>query len=352
MKTARFSRVLVAQSLVLFVLGLASCTNYRVAPSDGGTGGSIGGDGGSGAGGPGGAAGANGSGGSAGANGIGGAAGAKGTGGVAGTNGSGGGPAGAGGSGLGGATGGTTGTGGATTTDGGADRPVAHALGETCAGDQDCASGHCAGTICCDQSCMGPCGQCSSTGHCQMPTDDPACGTIACPADTPCRDWATSITVNRCKAIGQCKAAADCAFLNAPAKTYCGYQTTVDFAQVCDGNGQCGRPTVTCGADGECPVNPGACCWNVNSTSCVTDSTNCAGLGYAICDETADCAPGRICCYYFGFGGASIACRADCPASVSMGNQQQVCNPSVVGECLAGTCQPTNSTRPPYFVCM
>ncbi len=200
MTTTGFSSVLDARSLVWVVLGLASCTNYKVASNDGGTGGSISEAGGTGSGGSA-AAGATGGGGAAGASGLGGT--------------------GAGGSGLGGASGGSTGAGGAGTVDGGVDRPGTRALGEACVGDQDCVSAHCAGTICCDQSCDGPCAQCSSTGHCQMPPDDPACGAITCPADTACRDWATSITTNRCKAVGRCKAAADCAFVDLPARRFC-----------------------------------------------------------------------------------------------------------------------------------
>ena len=158
----------------------------------------------------------------------------------------------------------------AAIADGGADRPGTRALGGACTGDQDCASSHCAGTICCDQSCTGPCAQCSSAGQCQMPADDPACGTIARPADTACRDWATSITASRCKAVGQCKAAADCTIRQAPAKTYCGlYQGMASVAQVCDRIGNCGNPTVTCGADGECSTIDHICCaTGVASASC------------------------------------------------------------------------------------
>ena len=357
--TAPLSRSFKVRSVLLAVLGLASCTTYKVAPSDGGTDGSISGTGGSASGGSA-AGGASGIGGAAGTRGSGGSAagGANGTGGAR-ANGTGGGPGGigAGGSGVGGAAGGATGSGGSI-ADAGADRPAPHALGETCGGDQDCASNHCAGTICCDQSCTGPCAQCSSTGHCQMPADDPACGTIACPVDTPCRDWATSITVNRCKAVGQCKVAADCAFLNTPAKTFCGrYQGMADLALFCDGNGNCGSPTVTCGADGECPVNPGACCWNNNTTSCQPAVANCAeGPGalpiYAACDESADCPPGDTCCFYTGVGGAHSTCNPNCLAPINMALQRQVCNPAVVGECQVGTCQATNSTTPPYFLCM
>jgi hypothetical protein len=90
---------------------------------------------------------------------------------------------------------------GGAAPDAGADLP-GKALGDGCTGDQDCNSGHCAGTVCCDQACMGVCQQCSATGHCQMPVDDQACGTISCPADTGCRDYATVIGTNRCAALG------------------------------------------------------------------------------------------------------------------------------------------------------
>jgi hypothetical protein len=336
MTTARFSPALKARSLVWLILGVATCTNYRVAPNnDGGTGGSVSSAGGSGSGGSaagGSGSGGNGTGGSIGAGGNG--TGGNGTGGVAGANGTVGlGGSGMGGSGLGGATGGSPGAGGAGATDGGGtDRSGTRALGESCAGDGDCASAHCAGTVCCDQSCTGPCAQCSSAGHCQMPADDPACGTIACPADTPCRDLATSITVNRCKAVGQCKEMADCAYLNAPVKTYCGlYQGMTGLAQVCDGSGTCARPTVTCGLDGECPTADHVCCASgaAGSTCRVGSTCSPTDVG-ATCDEATDCPPNSVCCAWSNAGGKGISCLTSC-SPAQFGTAALVCNPNTPG---------------------
>ncbi len=347
MTTTLCSRVCRTRSVVPAVsvgafcalLGLISCTSYKVAPDDGGTGGASSSAGGAGSGGTG-MAGTNGSGGAAGVNGNGGSS-AAGMGGSSG--------------GVGGTLGGSGGFGGGIiNNDGGSDRPGIRALGETCSGDQDCSSAHCAGTICCDQSCPGPCAQCSSTGHCQMPADDPACGMIACPADTSCRDWATSITANRCKAIGQCKTAADCSFVNAPAKTYCGlYQGMASVAQVCDGNGTCGNPTVTCGPDGECPVNAQTCCFG-GGTACRTGTCNRASatlFGFLDCDEAADCPPSYVCCFGASATTYGTFCSNNCVPLI-IATQTQVCNPNTPGECKTGTCTATTGTGPPYFLCM
>jgi hypothetical protein len=316
----------------------AACTNYKIAVADGGAGGSAGGSAGIGGG--------------------------RGAGGMAagGATGSGGASAGAGGGGMGGSaigSGGAAGTGGpdaAASSDGGADRVTTRALGEACTTGGDCASTHCVGSICCDQACAGPCAQCGSNGRCQMPDDDPACGTIACPTDTPCRDWATSITTTRCKAIGQCKAAADCGYVNAPAKTYCGlYQGMAGAALVCDGSGACGSPTVTCGADGECPVNPGVCCYG-GGTKCLgaggaCDPTASSLYSTASCDEAADCPPLYLCCFtaHPGTPGLAYCAPSPCPTE-TMYLWGQVCNPAVTGECTSGTCKPT-AIGPPYALC-
>jgi hypothetical protein len=262
-------------------------------------------------------------------------------------------------------SGGTTGTGGATgsggaagsggTSDGGVDRAGAHVLGESCVNNGDCASAHCAGAICCDQACAGPCAQCSSAGLCQMPADDPACGTITCAADTPCRDWATSITAARCKGIGQCKTATDCGYVNAPTKTFCGlYQGMANQAQVCDGQGTCGGPTVACGADGACGLNPGTCCFGAG-TQCTRADQTCQRsattlYGAVGCDEAADCPPSYLCCYAAQPAFIGTYCApAPCPTA-TMYTWGQACNPGTPGECRSGTCQPT-AAGPPYFLC-
>lgn len=322
----------------ILICGLNACASYKAlmpdAAANGGAGGATAGTGGASS------AGGGGSGsGSAGTTGSGGGpSGATGGSGAAGSfAGTGGAPTGAGGSGTGGAS------------DGGADRAGTRALGESCTGNGDCASTHCAGSVCCDQTCAGPCAQCSSTGHCQMPADDPACGTVACPVDTPCRDWATTITTNRCKAIGQCKAAADCSYVNAPAKSYCGMNTVVPgSALVCDADGNCTNPTVTCGPDGECPIGATVCC----VTSGTTCSTTCAQHNLAmLCDEAIDCPPGTVCCFQATSNGVLTYCedRAACVSEPSV-TRFQVCNPNTAGECVTGTCQAKGSL-PPYFTC-
>jgi hypothetical protein len=231
-------------------------------------------------------------------------------------------------------------------------------LGKLCLHDLDCESQHCAGSVCCDQACQGPCAECSSDGHCQMPADDPACGTISCPTDTPCRDWATSITANRCSSLGQCKTSSACSYLNAPAKTYCSlYMQMVDRAQVCDGQGNCSSPSVTCGADGECPVNPGVCCVSRNGsgTSCHAGDGSCdlTTTAPVLCDEAADCPPSFVCCYTGNLGGIQTVCAQTCP-STTFGVRLQVCNPRTPGECVSGTCQAagSNAIGGPPFLCM
>jgi hypothetical protein len=225
-----------------------------------------------------------------------------------------------------------------------ADGPLALPLGHACTADHDCASGHCATGVCCDQACAGPCAQCSPAGACQMPADDPACGTIACPADTACRDYATSITAGRCKALGQCKSAADCTFLDAPAQAPCGLPSR------CNGSGGCVAPTVTCGGDGECSVDVNRCCVISGQTMCLPD---CGGPhnGNISCDETSDCVPGSICCAYNNTGVSGVACMPPAQCVSDQGTlRQQVCKPANTGECLTGACTLV-AAGPAGYVC-
>lgn len=242
--------------------------------------------------------------------------------------------------------------------DGTTESPSLLVLGQSCLRDLDCASQHCAGSVCCNQACLGPCAECSSDGHCQMPADDPACGTVSCPTDTSCRDWATSITTSRCASLGQCKIASACSYLNAPAKTYCSlYMQMADRAQVCDGQGNCSSPTVTCGADGECPVNPGVCCVSRSGSGTTCHATDQAcdltTTAPVLCDETADCPPSFVCCYTGNLGGIQTVCSQSCP-STTFGVRLQACNPHTPGECISGTCQPAgaNAIGGPAFLCM
>ncbi|HEX2659820.1 MAG TPA: hypothetical protein VHU40_16160 [Polyangia bacterium] len=235
------------------------------------------------------------------------------------------------------------------------------ALGGGCGNNTECTSGNCApGGICCDAPCNGVCQQCNSAGHCAATSDDSACGTIACPADTACRDWATSITSNRCRALGQCKTASDCGFTNQPVDTRCGSSTV---AKTCDGQGNCANPTVQCGPDPSCSIGPNVCCIDASSgsSSCTPDTGTdpCGGNfnGNIRCDETADCPGTQICCAYLSPFGRNVGCfdrSTGCPTSTSTFKTIQVCRPENVAECLPGTTctAPTPGSYPPYYTCI
>jgi len=310
----------------------------RTSPADaeggagsGGSGGTAGGRGGTGA-----TAGTGGSGGSTGTGGTNsGRGGSAGNGGSAGTGGS--------------SNGGGSGTGGA----GGAKD-----LGQGCTGDQQCKSGHCAMGICCDQSCNRPCEQCSSSGACQAVTDDAQCGTIACPLDTICRDYATAITANRCKSAGACKTSADCSYVDAPATTFCDYvrQMTQLAPATCDGTGNCRSRTVKCGGDGECPIDQSWCCSDISSglTCHVEECGGTPPLGPYLCDEKADCAAGYVCCLQATPGGPSAGCLAPTSCVSDMASSRvQACNPATTpSECSTGTCQPAPNGPIGWHICM
>jgi hypothetical protein len=274
--------------------------------------------------------------------------GAVGTGGVVGT----GGTAGAGGAG-GTPTGGSSGKSGAagSTSGGAGGAPAGKPLGSSCGSGTDCTSGHCETGVCCDQSCTGMCQQCSTAGHCQMPPDDPACGTIACPTDTACRDYATAITTNRCKQLGQCKTPSDCSFVVASTTKACGsYDNDSNFTQYCDSNGNCSNHTVKCGGDGDCAVGDMLCCGVSLGYSCIAAGSGCPTqsggappLGPYDCDETADCSGGAVCCAFSTPGGVSTTCTTSC-APAMFQQVFQVCNPnSNPSECQSGACKPTPS---------
>jgi hypothetical protein len=288
--------------------------------------------------------------------GAGGVAGAVGTGGVVGTGGTAG-TGGAGGTPAGGSGGRTGATGGTSGGTGGT--PTGKPLGSNCGSGTDCTSGHCETGVCCDQSCTGMCQQCSAAGHCQMPPDDPACGTVACPTDTVCRDYATAITTNRCKQLGQCKAASDCSFVAASTTKACGsYDNDSNFTQYCDSNGNCSNHIVRCGGDGDCAVGDMLCCGVGVGYSCIaagsacpTQSGGAPPLGPYDCDETGDCAGGAVCCAFSTPGGVSTTCTTSC-APAMFQQVFQVCNPnSNASECQSGVCKPAppNWNVPPSF---
>jgi hypothetical protein len=86
-----------------------------------------------------------------------------------------------------------------------------------------------------------------------MPVDDVACGPLACPADTPCRQYTNQTAMARCQAVGQCKTQATCVATNAALGTSCA------SGLVCDGLGGCSLSVngATCATGATC--QSGAC---------------------------------------------------------------------------------------------
>lgn len=253
-----------------------------------------------------------------------------------------------------GGSGGAAGAGGRGGSGGGG---AGKGLGQSCGGDVECGSGHCANGVCCDQACTGVCKQCSSAGVCQMPADDTACGTITCPTDTTCRDYASAISTNRCKALGQCKVSGDCAYVNAPPGTLCWYvHAMTEVAPVtCDGIGACRSPTVKCGGDGECALDQSWCCGG-GGRGLTCQVEECGGtpkLGPYLCDEKADCAPGYVCCVQSTPGGPSAVClQPSLCVPDAASSRAEACNPATIpSECSAGTCQPTTGSPAGWYVC-
>jgi hypothetical protein len=113
------------------------------------------------------------------------------------------------------------------------------ALGASCSGGAECATGHCVDGTCCSTSACATCQSCANPqGTCQnVPNDmpDPDSCTDQTSTD-PCG------LTGKCNGMGQCKLAA--------AGTSCGKVCTANntavVTKVCDGNGSCGgMSTVT-----------------------------------------------------------------------------------------------------------
>jgi len=228
-------------------------------------------------------------------------------------------------------------------------------LGQSCSVAQDCSSGHCAAGICCDRACTGPCQQCSTAGVCEMPPDDSVCETIPCPADTLCRDYATSISTNRCKALGQCKTAADCSYVDAPATRVCGNTRgmTELAPATCDGFGNCRGPSVSCGGDGACAIDKYWCCGSTGLSCQVDECGGTPKLGPYFCDDNADCSPGYVCCVQSTVGGSSSICLSPTLCQSDLGGERApACNPAASpSECAAGTCQLATFAPIGWYVC-
>lgn len=197
--------------------------------------------------------------------------------------------------------------------------------GEICTTSTDCGEGSCRDTangarVCCTAACDTACQRCTATGTtCQSLSDDAACGTIPCPADSTCRDYPASIASNRCSS-GSCGAPAElCTFTSRNAGQSC------SGASLCDNAGNCSVPKRTlgnaCSTANQCAS--GQC---VNSVCC---ESACNGVGQS-------CATGQCLC-----PGGLAECGNACADLDSDPNNCGSCGRGCLGGlCEAGTCTP------------
>jgi hypothetical protein len=243
----------------------------------------------------------------------------------------------------GGNSGGTAGTldtaGSGGTTDGPA------SLGSRCTGKDDCASGNCVDGVCCDGPCQEVCEACSPAGRCEAVADDDACGTIACPEDTTCRDYPDALKA-RCAARGSCKTSSSCAYSSAPSRTECA------TGSLCDGAGACEAALIKCGGT-TCDASYQECCEGADKGTheCIAKGQPCRtssqwssdDSGVVVsCTTDSDCALGNVCCLTNGNGNLLISCQSatSCPGESGIYvTRYPVCaSPGGTKPCATGTC--------------
>lgn len=181
-------------------------------------------------------------------------------------------------------------------------------LGASCATDDECAEGHCAGpqgaAICCDAPCDGICQHCSAAGHCdEKPANDARCEAVTCPSDDPCRSYPDTLTDNLCSGLSQCATAQSC-----PATAL--------------------RPGASCDCDAElgCTLRQGiACSTSADCTSGICQSS-LSGLTIC-CVETC---------------GAGLSCAADGSGCVQCEGPAVTCDGSSAVSCVNGQLVPVD----------
>lgn len=140
-------------------------------------------------------------------------------------------------------------------------------LGDTCAANAACASGHCADGVCCDTACDGACAVCGAGGECGV-----------APVATECR-----------AAAGSCDVAEACDGVS-PA---CPSDALVAGEVVCRASlGSCDVEEVCDGSSAACPLDEvaaaGAVCGDYR---CQADAPACPSS----CTTHADCVEGTWC---------------------------------------------------------
>ena len=128
---------------------------------------------------------------------------------------------------------------------GGVCQAIPRENGTQCTANGQCGSNNCQQDRCCQAGCDGSCEVCSNAGNCEVPpVGAERCAAINCPAqNTDCRTF--SAIGNLCEALGDCKEAADCLFVNRAQGTSCNLAN--GQAGQCDGSGSCAAIPVRCG---------------------------------------------------------------------------------------------------------
>jgi hypothetical protein len=206
-------------------------------------------------------------------------------------------------------------------------------LGQPCALDGECGSGHCVSRVCCATICPAgtpPCGQdgtCDGNGRCRAPATETACGEEKCSSGsfTP---------APRCDGTGRCGSATAVACASnlcqgTRCAGACGPSVPCADGLYCEANGQCQPKKVggtRCDTDGECATGHCAehvCCDTACGTpcrSCLATHTGgrdgqCAAVRagadpYDSCQATAASS-----CLNDGFCDGQGACRQHPPAT-------------------------------------
>jgi hypothetical protein len=247
----------------------------------------------------------------------------------------------------GGASGGAAGTAGALSSSGSGgttDGPAP--LGSRCTRKDDCATGNCVDGVCCDGPCQEVCEACSPAGRCEVVADDDACGTIACPEDTTCRNYPDTLEA-RCAARGSCKTSSSCAYSSAPSRTECA------TGSLCDGTGACEATSIKCGGT-SCDASYQECCEGADKGTheCIAKGQPCRtssqwssdDSGVVVsCTTDSDCALGSVCCLTNGNGNLFINCQSgtSCPGESGIYvTRYPVCaSPGGTKPCGKGTCR-------------
>lgn len=164
------------------------------------------------------------------------------------------------------------------------------ALGATCNGTSQCASGDCVDGVCCDT----PAASCNGCRACNVAGSVGNCANVPAATDPhdACTADAATCTLGACAGDGTCRA---------PDGATCGTD------QVCS-SGSC----TACTANSSCSTNPGAPC-KTGATSCATGGSVCVDSGNAAAGTT--CGSNQVC----NGGGNCVACTVGASCSSNPG---------------------------------